>query len=671
VLPNAGNGHANDSDSRPWRALIRSRLGLLALVTADILAVLAANILAFVLHFDTVSGAQVYSHLSPYRLSLALSLVVYVVAFQRFRLYRYAWRFASLGTMRSVLLGCTVGLWGLVALQFALGHGHVYRPSLVVMVWLLSVVLVGGLRVLLRLSTIARKRIWPSLSILRRDTPPRRALILGGGPDGARLLTVLSEEMVPTYEVVGFLDDHRERHGSYIRSVRVLGPYAMAEELVEQGRADEVIVAAADLQSQGLKDAIMACRRHELPVKIVPQLREMLNSRSQLRMWDVSVEDLLRRAPVGTDNGDSLDYVAGARVLVTGAGGSIGSELCRQIMAIGPSQLILLGHGENSIHRVHGELAAAFPAARGRLHMVIASVVDELRMREVLEEFRPQIVFHAAAHKHVPIMETNAREAVQNNVYGTRNVAEACGESGVELMVQISTDKAVYPTSVMGATKYLAEQAVRALAGTYAETRFITVRFGNVLGSRGSVVPIFKGQIERGGPITVTHPDVTRYFMTIPEAVHLVLQAGAIGRTGDLFILNMGQPVRIVDLAQDMIRLSGGRDNESVQIVFTGLRPGERLHEQLSMDDEVLEPAERDGLRRVSRAPGRTDEEMRQLLGRLAELRLRGTLPELLAFVADVVPSRPGEGLIAAREAQTGRRMWDPPRVGRSIEVTK
>ena len=671
MLPRTGNGHTSDNDSRPWRAIIRSRLGLLALVTADMVAVLAANVLAVVLHFDTVSGTEVYSHLSPYGLSLALSLGVYVVAFQRFRLYRYAWRFASLGTMRSVLFGCTAGLAGLVLLQFALGHGHVYRPSLVVMVWLLSVVLVGGLRVLLRLSTIARKRIWPSLSILRRDAPPRRALILGGGPDGARLLSVLSEEMEPTYEVVGFLDDDRDRQGTYIRSVRVLGPYSMAEELVEQGRADEVIVAAADLQSEGLKDAIMTCRRHELPVKIVPQIKAMLDSRSQLRMWDVSVEDLLRRAPVETDNGHSLDYVVGARVLVTGAGGSIGSELCRQIMALGPSQLALLGHGENSIHRVHGELAAAFPGARDRLHMVIASVVDRLRMREVLEEFRPQIVFHAAAHKHVPIMETNAREAIQNNLFGTRNVAEACGESAVELMVQISTDKAVYPTSVMGATKYLAEQAVRALAGAYPETRFITVRFGNVLGSRGSVVPLFKGQIERGGPITVTHPDVTRYFMTIPEAVHLVLQAGAIGRTGDLFILNMGQPIRIIDLAKDMIRLSGGRYNESIQIVFTGLRPGERLHEQLSTDDEVLEEAERDGLRRVTRSPGVADDEMRRLLERLSELRLHGTLAELLTFIAAVVPSRPGEGLIAAREAQTGRRTWDPPKVGRSIAVTK
>jgi FlaA1/EpsC-like NDP-sugar epimerase len=304
-----------------------------------------------------------------------------------------------------------------------------------------------------------------------------------------------------------------------------------------------------------------------------------------------------------------------------------------------PSRLILLGHGENSLHRIHQELAQRHPEAASRLFVVVASCADDLRIDHVFDHHLPQVVFHAAAHKHVPLMEANIQEAITNNVLGTRNVAEACGRYGIERMLLISTDKAVSPSSIMGASKWLCEELLRALVPAYPGTTYVTVRFGNVLGSRGSVVPVFRQQIQQGGPVTVTHPEMTRFFMTIPEAVQLVLQAGAIGASGDLFLLDMGKPVRIVDLARDMIRLSGLEPDVDIPVTFTGLRPGEKLHEQLSTADELIRPAACEGMSMVQRRHYFTPGEYRDVLKRLQQLAMGENAEDLLDYMGEIVPS--------------------------------
>ncbi|MHB1002083.1 MAG: UDP-N-acetylglucosamine 4,6-dehydratase family protein, partial [Armatimonadota bacterium] len=375
-----------------------------------------------------------------------------------------------------------------------------------------------------------------------------------------------------------------------------------------------------------------------IPVKIVPFLRDTLNGKNQLHLQDFSVEDLLRRPPVKTNLMEVGSYVTGKRVLVTGAGGSIGSELCRQISGLKPTSLVLLGHGENSIFEIQKELRQRFPELSDRLHWVIASIADEPRINQVFSRHRPQVVFHAAAHKHVPIMENNLQEAVHNNVIGTNNVAQACGRFGTEKMVMISTDKAANPVSVMGATKWLCEQVVLAAAEDWPDTGYITVRFGNVLGSRGSVVPVFREQIEKGGPVTVTHPEMTRYFMTIPEAVQLVLQAGAVGSSGELYLLDMGEPVKIVDLAKDMISLYGMNPDVDIEISYTGIRPGEKLHEQLATESCEVAQTPWEKLSIVYRQKQYDADMVHDMVKQAAHIIKTGDELEIAEFLNETVP---------------------------------
>ena len=464
-----------------------------------------------------------------------------------------------------------------------------------------------------------------------------------------RALTALHDEASAVYEIIGMLSENPEEHGVYIRGVRVLGPYHHLYEMLAQEEVDEVFIAMPDANGAAIRDYVLACRRRKVAVKVLPDLHAALHgTHSPLpHLEDISVEDLLRRPPVRTNLAEVGSFLTGKRILITGAGGSIGSELCRQVLPFDPDTLVLLGHGENSLHLIYQELANKFPILRDRLHIAVGSISDDVRMNQIFQAFHPQVVFHAAAHKHVPIMEANLPEAVQNNVLGTRCIADCCGRFGVERMVGISTDKAVYPSSVMGATKWLCEEIVRASAELYPATAYVTVRFGNVLGSRGSVVPIFKEQIQHGGPVTITHPGITRYFMTIPEAVQLVLQAGATGFTGKLYLLEMGDPIKIIDLAYDMIRLSGFEPDKEIQVHFTGLRPGERLHESLTTDDEVLEPAFCPGLSVVHRPDYFTPAQMQSLVKRLQQLASLGETRDLLTILDDVVPAFASERLLS------------------------
>lgn len=626
---------------------IRSRAGLFMLVGGDLLALSAALVLSLWLRYDTLSFSQVIGKFFDGRPAcFVLALCLYSLIFHAFRLYKYAWRFASIETISSVVGANTVGLAAMLTVQYAF-EGKVFPLSVIIIFWMISIALVGAVRVLLRMVSLSANYGRGMFQVIPKDTRPRRVVILGGGPAGARLFNALKDEVSVQYDVVGFLDDNPDRKGLYIRKARVLGPLKHLHRMLEERCIDEVFIALPGASGSKIREYVMACRKKKVPVKIIPSMDEVLNGKSPVRMEEISVEDLLRRPPVRINLDSIGECITGARVMVTGAGGSIGSELCRQIMKHNPANIVLLGHGENSIHQIFQELSHTYPDKVDRLRVAIASVSDDIRMDQVFRTYRPHVVFHAAAHKHVPIMESNLLEAVQNNVLGTSVVAECCGLYGARKMVLISTDKAVSPSSVMGATKWMCEEVVRSTKARYQSTHYITVRFGNVLGSRGSVVPIFHEAIMRKGPVCVTHPDMTRFFMSIPEAVQLVLQASASGDSGELYVLDMGEPVRIVDLACDMIRLCGYEPNVGIPIIYTGLRPGEKLYEALTTPDEIMEPSSSDGIFAVRRPQYFIGEEMSEVIKRLRKLINDGDTVEMRNLLEEVVPGFANNTLLA------------------------
>ncbi|HEX5854947.1 MAG TPA: nucleoside-diphosphate sugar epimerase/dehydratase, partial [Thermoanaerobaculia bacterium] len=389
-------------------------------------------------------------------------------------------------------------------------------------------------------------------------------------------------------DVRGFVDDDPRKYDLTIQGVRVLGATSDLPGLVRKLAIDEVVITIAQAPRAAIRRIVQICESVPVKVRIMPGIWEILQGDVQVSsIRDVDIEDLLGRDPVKLDEEEIRRFLVGSVVMVTGAGGSIGSELARQVARLGPRQLLLVERAEFALFDVDREIRRRWPDSRPVA--VVADIGDEARMHRVFEDHRPQIILHAAAHKHVPLMEANASEAIRNNVLGTARLGTLAGEYGVDVFVMISTDKAVRPTSVMGASKRVAELVVQDLDGRY-RTRFVAVRFGNVLGSAGSVIPIFREQIRNGGPVTVTHPDMVRFFMTIPEASQLVLQAGAMGKGGEIFVLDMGEPVRIVDLAQEMIRLSGFKPNEDIDVVFTGVRPGEKLYEEMGTEEENVSP---------------------------------------------------------------------------------
>jgi len=611
----------------------------LVLMAADACALLLALTLSLVIRFDDLTFTRLLQdYITPHVLSVTIAIIFYIVLFRLFRLYRHAWRFASIEVLWATVIANTAGLVMLIVVQTVI-DGHVFPRSVLAFYWMTGILLVGGIRIMLRIANLSRNYGFFALHLFRRDTNLRRVVILGTGPDSARILTLLQEEPQQNYGVIGFLDDAPEKQGIFIRGVRVIGPYRHLYDLLAKQAVDEVLIAIPGADGAQIRDYVMACRRRQVSVKVIPGLQAALEKAPAIRLEEISVDDLLRRAPITCDLTELGKYLTGKRVLITGAGGSIGSELCRQIIALHPGSLILVGHGENSIHRIQQELLAHHPDWANRLHLAIGSISDNMRMDQIFQTYRPQIIFHAAAHKHVPIMEANVPEAVQNNVLGTRYVAECCGRHRVERMVAISTDKAVYPSSVMGATKWLCEEIIRLNAQAYPDTTYVTVRFGNVLGSRGSVVPIFKEQIKRKGPVLITHPHITRYFMTIPEAVQLVLMSGAVGITGKLYLLDMGEPVKILDLAHDMIRLSGYEPEKDIPIHFTGLRPGEKLHELLTAEDEIIESAPCKGLSLVHRPTYFDALTLQGIVKRLQQSAGAGEVEQLLGILEDVVPS--------------------------------
>jgi FlaA1/EpsC-like NDP-sugar epimerase len=442
---------------------------------------------------------------------------------------------------------------------------------------------------------VKRIRSWQDSR--QSEVKVRRTLIIGAGDAAEMIMREIKRSSHPVHRIVGFVDDDPEKQSSLIHQVPVLGRTPQIPELVKDHDIEELLIALPSATGEDMRRITQLCQSSDARVRTLPPVKTLLTGGPQIfsHLREVDIEDLLRREPVQTDLESIAKYISGERVLITGGGGSIGSELARQIASLSPANLVLLGKGENSIYEIEQEL---LQTNRFQPSCIIADVRDKASMEAAFEKFRPTVVFHAAAHKHVPLMQGNPIEAIRNNILGTWQTSDLAIKYGAKRFINVSTDKAVKPSSVMGATKRVGEMIVTSM-GRRSETEFAIVRFGNVMGSRGSLIPLLKAQIKRGGPVRVTHPEMTRYFMTIPEAVQLILQAGAIGERGEIFILDMGDPIKILDLAMDLIRLHGLVPGEDIEVQFTGVRPGEKLYEELLYDTEKLSDTSHPKIRMV------------------------------------------------------------------------
>lgn len=551
----------------------------LFLGSLDIISAIIAALVSIYLRFDGNLIPQNY--LSMLVGQLPFFVMITIVSFFLFKLYSRVWRYAGSSELLAIVGANFAG--AICWFIFSVLVEAVLPRSIYILTALVLTFFVGGTRLSLRVYSYLTSKP----QYIQRTQKLNKVLVIGAGDAGAMLAREIERYHSGKRKIIGFIDDDRDKQGKTMFGIRVLGSRYDIEQVVADTDANEIIIAMPSVKGKEIKEIIDVCKNTNCKLTILPGVYEIIEgtvSVNQLR--PVEVEDLLGRDPVKLDTKNVSAYITGKVVLITGAGGSIGSEICRQVAKMQPKKMLLLGKGENSIYEISQELSIEYPQIRKV--PIIADVRDEERINGIMDYFHPHVVFHAAAHKHVPLMEYQPMEAVRNNVLGTKVVAEAASKNGVETFVMISTDKAVNPTSVMGCTKRVAEMFVQSM-NSISETRFAAVRFGNVLGSRGSVIPLFKKQIAKGGPVTVTHPDMKRYFMTIPEASQLVLQAGAMAEGGEVFVLDMGEPVKIYDLARDMITLSGMIPEVDIEIKFTGLRPGEKLFEELLSAEDGAE----------------------------------------------------------------------------------
>lgn len=512
---------------------------------------------------------------------LGLTLLLRSLAFWRVGLFHGLWRYSGARDLRSLVWASTLSSVGVVAVWAFMRTGAFPR-SILALDYAFSILIVGGLRFGIR--TIREVTLQNAMP---HSGQRRRLLVIGAGDAGEMLMREIVRTHTNKYQPLGMLDDNASKHGERIHGVPVLGPIRAVTEIAANQQIDEIIVAIPSMNGREMRELLELCRPLGAQIRTLPGVDRLIDgSVTVSQLAEVNIEDLLRRDPVRLDAEEIGRSIRGRVVMVTGAGGSIGSELCRQIARFAPERLVLVEQAENNLFQIDRTLRAEFSDVG--IVPYIVDICDSKRLETVFASERPNMVFHAAAHKHVPLMELNPGEAIKNNVFGTRKVADLSHRFGVEKFVMVSTDKAVNPTSVMGVSKRVAEIYVQALSQT-SGTQFVTVRFGNVLGSAGSVVPLFREQIARGGPVMVTHPEMQRYFMTIPEACQLVMQAGVMGRGGEIFVLDMGEPVKIVDLARDLIRLSGFDPDHDIEIQFSGVRPGEKLFEEIAVDEESVD----------------------------------------------------------------------------------
>ena len=561
-------GASERANQKLWRML---RIGLLLLIHSA--AFSAVLYLAFLLRFDFEIPARM---MGRFRESLPIVVGTKLLVFYFLGSFFGWWRFITFSDLVAIIQAAVVSALLLAAVEYFTDRSYGVPRSIIAIDWVLTVCAIGGLRSCVRFS---REHFFAPL----KSDSTKRALLVGANGNSTMWMRHFENERTLQFRIVGFLDSDPGKRGLRIGGVKVFGSINDLQEIAKEAKARYVLVPEGSLTPDFLRNLMNECRIADLTLKMIPQLSDVMEGGQLRKMRDIDINDLLRRPPVELDTAAIGSLLSGKRVLVTGAGGSIGAEICRQVMKFAPESLILVEQAENSLFQIERELLSGSHICK--IEPCVADILDAQRMNGIFRDHRPEVVFHAAAHKHVPMMESNVGEAIKNNIFGTQVVVDLSSKFGVSRFVFISTDKAVNPTSVMGATKHLAERYVLSRAD-HEQTKFVVVRFGNVLGSNGSVVPIFQEQIRKGGPVTVTDPRMNRFFMSIPEASQLVLQAAAFSLGGEIYVLDMGEPVMIIDLVHDLIRLMGF-PQDSIEIKVTGLRPGEKLFEELYFDEET------------------------------------------------------------------------------------
>lgn len=574
------------------------------LLILDIVLVGAALLGAYLLRFEGYLGR----YFEQFKDVVVFVILIYVSVNWLFGLYRKMWRYASIQELLGIFWAATSSAL-LTYLLFWVLDTQIPR-SVLLLTWILSVFFIGGSRFAYRVFRDQKTKMRNH----KINQVKKRLMIVGGGDAGANLVKELVQNPNSQYVPVVIVDDADWKLHNQIYNVPVKGNTNKIQTLVETEEIEDIIIAIPSASKSRIKEIVKECQQTKATIKILPNVNDLINGKADInQVRDVEVADLLGRDEVVLDTSNIESYIKDQVCLITGGGGSIGSEIVRQLVKYRPKEIVVLDIYENNAYDLQQAIKRNYPYQNFRV--IIASVRDKERICKIFDEVKPAVVFHAAAHKHVPFMEENPSEAIKNNVLGTLNVAQCAHEHKVKRFILISTDKAVNPTNIMGATKRIAELIIQSI-NTISETEFAAVRFGNVLGSNGSVIPLFKEQIKAGGPITITHPDITRYFMTIPEASRLVIQAGALAKGGEIFVLDMGEPVKIVDLATQLIELSGYKLNQDIKIEFIGLRPGEKLYEELLLEEEGLESTKQEGI----------------LIARPSEI----TYPEILEIVSEI-----------------------------------
>jgi len=607
---------------------------LLSSIALDIVLLSAAVLLSYLIRFE---GSVTERFLPGIPYALLLITGSFLVSFFLLKVYSCSWRQAGIRELLLIIKAGALGVvmaWGIYHAMQVIEFYIPIPTSIFIIAGLLSCIGIGSCRIAWRIFHNSTNKYQPH---------QKRALVFGAGSAGKLIVTELLQSPDTDVFPVAFLDDDLRKQKLNVMGIPIVGTRYDIVKTVEAYKIDLVIIAIPSMNKEEVASIIELCKAARIQVKLLPRLSDMVQSKISLNhIRDVQVEDLLGRDSVEVDLQEISAYIMDKVVLVTGAGGSIGSELCRQISSFHPRTLLLLGHGENSIFAIENELIRIDPTTF--IIPIIADIQDRNRIESIFEMYRPSIIFHAAAHKHVPLMERNAVEAIKNNIFGTRNLAECAHTYQAERFVAISTDKAVNPTSVMGATKRITELMIQSL-DKRSQTKFVAVRFGNVLGSRGSVIPLFKQQIRQGGPVTVTHPEMVRYFMTISEAVQLVIQAGALATGGEIFILDMGKPVKIADLAHDLIRLSGLEPGIDIQVVYTGIRPGEKLYEEILTQEEGATASKHNRIF-IGKPSELSYEEFSYVLRKLEQIVQKSYTPslneEILMLLHHIVPTYQG-----------------------------
>jgi FlaA1/EpsC-like NDP-sugar epimerase len=601
------------------------------LLVGDLILIIVCVLGSFVLRVPL--GARLFDFRYQILTMIVVALLVKPIVYYQFGLYRRLWAYASIRELKLIAVAVTTAsviFSIIVSLISTLMIEKDFSRLVLVIDWILSLLAVGGLRFSYRIIADSQS------SSKQTQTRLRRVLIVGAGDAGALVVREMQRNPQANLSPIGFVDDDPAKLKQEIHGTPVIGKLDELAHLIDLKKVDEVIIAIPSAPGQVVRKVNDICREKNIPSRTMPSLHELIGGKISVnRLREVEITDLLRRAPTHIDNELVGLSLGGRRILVTGGGGSIGQELCRQIARWEPVELFLLGHGENSIFETLIELEQSYPSLK--VHPLIADIREKDYINHLFSTYQPQVVFHAAAHKHVPLMQANIEEAVSNNVYGTLNVVNASINNNVQRLVMISTDKAICPTSVYGATKRIGEMLILDAARRTGKS-FSVVRFGNVLGSRGSVLVRFKRQIDDGGPVTVTHPDMRRYFMTIPEAVHLVLQASAMGKGREVFVLNMGEQIRILDLAQDLIRLSGLEPGKDIEIIFTGIRPGEKLSEALWDEGADYLPTSHPDILRLNENEVITSSDLEKAVNDLLELGKKNDPDQIVSKLNQIVP---------------------------------